>query len=102
LIWCSDAAPNGACEGGYIGKALEYVGQKGLTTEKCNPYGHGGGSNTLGYSGCPTTCKGSGNINNKVKPVGYSDLSTCVDSTATDGYGDGCATYNANTHWCGL
>lgn len=28
-------------------------------------------------------------------------LAVCVDGSGQDDYGDGCAEYNENTHWCG-
>jgi len=46
---------------------LEYVAHKGLSTAKCNPYGHGSGHDSLNYKKCPTACKGEGDLKNKVK-----------------------------------
>jgi len=43
------------------------VAQQGLGTDKCTPYGHGSGTDSLGYGGCPTTCEGQGSFSNKVK-----------------------------------
>jgi len=60
------------------------VAESGISTEKCNPYGHGGGTDSLGYGGCPTTCKGSGDINNRVTPVGFASNCTDSDNGAKD------------------
>jgi len=54
------------------------VVENGLSTAKCNPYGHGGGSDSLNYQDCPTQCKGTGDINNKVEPLG--PQANCEDS----------------------
>jgi hypothetical protein len=34
--------------------------------------------------------------------VGYDGPCTDSDNGATDPYGDGCAVYNKQLHWCGL
>lgn len=80
LIWCSGATPDGNCNGGYIHTALEYVAQKGLGTDLCTPYGHGSGSDSLGYGGCPSTCQGTGSFSNKVTSTASSY--TWLDTTA--------------------
>jgi len=106
LLWCSSAIPEldkkkeGNCGGGVTRKGLEYVARYGLGTEKCNPYGHGGGEDSLEYGGCPAQCKGDGDMDNKVFTEGYHPDCRDTNRGATDEEGQDCSWYNENPWKC--
>jgi len=76
------------------------VAQYGLGTDKCNPYGHGGGKDSLEYGGCPQQCIGTGDMENKV----YTEekVQDCMDTDRgeKDSDGNGCSWYVDNPDKC--